>query len=92
MSQPAGGCGASNFWHDCDLRRTFLPCLSCLAVQSVREEGSYANGRVHVELLPAEVYGPACEKQFSLRRLGAVLKEAEAEEHLQKEMLKVGSG
>ena len=60
-------------------------------MQSVREEGSYANGRVHVELLPAEVYGPACEKQFSLRRLGAVLTEAETDEHLQKEMLKVGS-
>ena len=56
----------------------------------VREEGAYANGRATLELLPPEVYGPGCEKQFSLRRLEAVLGEAEQAEHLAKEMLKVG--
>ena len=55
----------------------------------MRDEGAYANGRLHVELLPAQLYGAACEKQFSLRRLEAVLTEAEQQEHLQKEMLKV---
>ena len=60
-------------------------------MQAVREEGAYANGRVHVELLPAEVYGAACEKQFSLRRLEGALTEVEEREHLQKEMLKVGA-
>lgn len=57
--------------------------------QAVREEGAYANGRVHVQLLPEELYGAGCEKQFSLRRLEAVLSEAEQAEHLQREMLKV---
>ncbi|PRW58303.1 Structural maintenance of chromosomes flexible hinge domain-containing 1 [Chlorella sorokiniana] len=57
--------------------------------QATKEEGAYANGRVHVELLPAEVYGAGCEKQFSLRRLEAVLSEVEQQEHLQREMLKV---
>ena len=56
--------------------------------QATRDEGAYANGRVHIELLPAEVYGTGCEKQFSLRRLEAVLSEAEQQEHLQREMLK----
>lgn len=59
--------------------------------QAVREEGSYANGRLHVELLPPEVYGPACEKQYSLRRMEAVLSEAEEAEHVQKELLRVGA-
>lgn len=59
-------------------------------MQATKEEGAYANGRVHVELLPAEVYGGGCEKQFSLRRLEAVLSEAEQQEHMQREMLKVG--
>jgi hypothetical protein len=59
--------------------------------QAVREEGSYANGRLHVELLPPEVYGPACEKRYSLRRMEAVLSEAEEAEHVQKELLRVGA-
>lgn len=59
-------------------------------LQAVREEGAYANGRLHIELIPAEVYGPSCEKQFSLRRLEAVLSEAEQQDHLQKELLRVG--
>lgn len=45
---------------------------------------------MHVELLPAEVYGAGCEKQFSLRRLEGVLSDAEQQEHVQREMLKVG--
>lgn len=60
-------------------------------LQATKEEGAYANGRVHVELLPAEVYGAGCEKQFSLRRLEGVLTEAEQQEHVQREMLKVGA-
>ena len=59
--------------------------------QAVREEGAYANGRVHVELLPPEVYGAGCEKAISLRRLDGVLSEAEQQEHTQKELLKVGA-
>ncbi|KAL4443930.1 hypothetical protein ABPG75_011667 [Micractinium tetrahymenae] len=59
--------------------------------QAVREDGAYANGRVHIELLPAELHGSACEKQFSLRRVDAVLSEAEQQEYLAKEMLKVAS-
>jgi len=60
--------------------------------QAVREDGAYANGRVHIALLPEELYGAGCEKQFSLRRLEAVLTEAEQQEHLSKELLKVGWG
>lgn len=66
------------------------PCTPLDLPQVVREEGAYANGRATLELLPPEVYGPGCEKQFSLRRLEAVLGEAEQAEHLAKEMLKVG--
>lgn len=73
------------------LTHTYLPTTS-LSGQAVREEGGYANGRVHVELLPTEVYGAACEKQFSLRRLEVVLTEAEQQEHLAKELLKVRPG
>jgi hypothetical protein len=61
-------------------------------MQAVRAEGSYSNGRLHIELLPTAVYGPATEKQFSLRRLDAVLSEAEQEEHMQKELLRVRGG
>jgi hypothetical protein len=60
-----------------------------ICVQAVREEGAYPNGRLHLELLPAQLYGPACEKQYSLRRLEAVLSEEEAQEHLQKELQRV---
>ena len=38
------------------------------------------------------MYGADCERQFSLRRLDAVLSEAEQGEHLAKEMLKVCVG
>lgn len=58
--------------------------------QLAKDEGCYANGRLHVELLPPEVFGPACEKTFSLRRLEAILTEAEAEEHIAGQLKKVG--
>lgn len=58
----------------------------------VREDGAYANGRVHIELLPAELHGSGCEKQFSLRRIEAVMSEAEQLEYLAKEMLKARRG
>lgn len=58
----------------------------------VREDGAYANGRVHIELLPAELHGSACEKQFGIRRIEAVLSEEEQEEHLARELLKASGG
>lgn len=56
----------------------------------VKEEGAYANGRVHVDLLPEEVHGPGCTRDFLLRRLDAKLAEEELQEHLAKELSKVG--
>ena len=51
---------------------------------AVREEGAYANGRIHVEPLPSEIHGVSSTKDFSLRRLEAVLNEKEVEiDHLQ---------
>ena len=38
----------------------------------------------------AEVFGPGCEKAYSLRRLEAVLSEPEAEEHVAGQLKKVG--
>ena len=55
-------------------------------------EGSYANGRVQVEPLPAEVHGPGAVRELSLRRLEAVLSAKEEEEHVARELQKVGSG
>ena len=59
-------------------------------LQAVREEGSYPGGRVHVVPLPEEVYGAGASRDFSIRRIEAVLGEKELKEHLNKEMLKVG--
>lgn len=56
---------------------------------AVREEGAYANGRIHVEPLPNEIYGSAATKDYSLRRLDAVLDDKEAEEHCAKELAKL---
>lgn len=56
--------------------------------QVVREEGAYANGQVHIELLPAELHGSACKKQFSLRRVEEVMSETEQQDYLAREMLK----
>lgn len=63
--------------------------LHFTVAQVVKEEGCYANGRVHVELLPSEVHGLACEKTFSLRRLEAGLAEAEVEEYVRAQLMKV---
>eukprot|EP00887_Chlorella_sp_A99_P005757 scaffold1.g5757.t1 len=59
--------------------------------QAVKEEGCYANGRLHVELLPPELHGAGCEKAFSMRRLEAVLTEAEVEEYVATQLKKVAS-
>jgi len=53
---------------------------------AVREEGAYANGRVHVTLLPEGVHGAASARDYSLRRLECVLSEQEVQDHCQKEM------
>lgn len=58
--------------------------------QVVRGEGSYPGGRVHVELLPAEVHGEGYQRDLSMRRIEAVLGDKEIKEHCAKEMLKVG--
>jgi hypothetical protein len=60
------------------------------SVQVVKEEGCYPGGRVHVELLPTEVYGPGCRRDFSLRRIdGGPLGEKDLNDHISKELLKV---
>jgi hypothetical protein len=54
--------------------------------QAVREEGAYANGRVHVEPLPEEVHGVGAPlRHFSLRRIEAVMEEKEVAEHAARE-------
>lgn len=53
--------------------------------QVVREEGCYANGRVHVHQLPETVYGGKIPKIFSLRRLEGVIAKPDIEEHCKRE-------
>lgn len=57
--------------------------------QVVHGDGCYPNGRVHVEVLPPEVHGEGCCRDFSLRRIEGVLGEKELKEHVGKELLKV---
>ena len=49
----------------------------------------YANGHVTIQPLPPELHGSQVRRTLPLRRIEAVLKEAEAEEHFSKELLKV---
>ncbi len=57
--------------------------------QVVKEEGCYPNGRVHVDVLPTEVYGQGCHRDFSLRRIDSVMGKKELKDHVDKELLKV---
>ena len=70
---------------------TFVGRVAYFSVpQAVREEGAFANGRVHVDPLPKEIHGDAtAAREFSLRRLEAVLDEKETEEHCLKEMARL---
>ena len=49
----------------------------------------YANGHVTIQPLPAELHGSQVRRMLPLRRIEAVLEQAEAQEHLGKELLKV---
>ena len=49
----------------------------------------YANGHVTIQPLPPELHGSQVRRTLPLRRIEAVLEQAEAEEHLSKELLKV---
>lgn len=60
--------------------------VTCFTVPvAVREEGAYANGRVHIQQLPEEVHGTAAVKTFSMRRLECMLSAKQTEEHCQRE-------
>lgn len=54
-----------------------------------KEEGSYPNGRVHVEQLPVQVHGKGSLCQFSLRRIEEKVDDAAAHEHCQKDIAKL---
>ena len=60
-----------------------------LLLQVVQEAGVYANGQVLVQPVPAAVYGEGAQRTVPLRRLEAVLTEAQMQEHISKELQKV---
>ena len=58
-------------------------------LQIALEDGTYAGGRVTVQPLPEQVHGHGNLRTFSLRRIEAVVSEAEAQGHIERELLKV---
>lgn len=58
-------------------------------MQIALEDGTYAGGRVTVQPLPEQVHGHGNLRTFSLRRIEAVVSEAEAQGHIERELLKV---
>lgn len=57
----------------------------------VRQEGAYASGRVHLQLLPAEVYAENNLHTFSLRRVDCILSEEQVTNYATKELGKLPS-
>lgn len=57
----------------------------------VRQEGAYANGRVHLQLLPAEVYNETNLHTFSLRRVDCILTDEQVQSYTAKELGKLPS-
>lgn len=58
-------------------------------LQIALEDGTYAGGRVTVQPLPEQVHGQGNLRTFSLRRIEAVVSEADAQSHIERELLKV---
>lgn len=61
------------------------------ASQVVKSEGTYAEGKVVVEVLPHEVYGHNNEKAYPIRRLQGKATSEELAAHAEKELLKVSN-
>lgn len=61
-----------------------------MLLKDVREEGVYANGFVTVQPVPLEVHGPHARKILPLRRIEKVLEDDDLEDHVTKELQKVG--
>ena len=57
--------------------------------QVVLEDGTYPGGRLTVQPLPAQVYGEGNLRTLSLRRVEAIVSEADAQDHIDQELLKV---
>ena len=58
-------------------------------LQIALEDGAYAGGRVTVQPLPEQVHGQGNLRTFSMRRIEAVMSEADAQSHIERELLKV---
>ena len=54
------------------------------------EDGTYPGGRLTVQPLPEQVYGRGTLRTFALRRIQSVISDADAQDHIERELLKVG--
>ena len=69
--------------------RSKICTIQCDCLQIALEDGAYAGGRVTVQPLPEQVHGQGNLRTFSMRRIEAVVSEADAESHMERELLKV---
>ena len=58
-------------------------------LQVVLEDGTYPGGRLTVQPLPEQVHGKGTLRTLSLRRIQGIPSEADAQDHIERELLKV---